>query len=330
MKKQIGLIVAALLIMVLGIVWHHVKTSGNNSLTVWNPSAEWHPYIQYETFRSDYDRFLNTYRETQDDINKLYLLGYRAHLYDYRSTLEQFIATDYEEEKSLLGRFIVDLLDRFYKKREDYESALPTARERIELEYKHELMKNDNIKDELDNQIKYLEELLQEFDFVGIKEVSGQEEVTYKDDSAMPDSQTSHLEDEYSSDFEKADSHFKSFGGVNAYEPYYFGGEYTHERDYIRGLDQKEEVRSILRTLSTAAETYATANLGNYPQSVDQLLNSNPPYIRENYCGELMGGYTIECEFSSRGYTVKAVPDQKEFYLFKITTGGFFSEEFGP
>ena len=41
--------------------------------------------------------------------------------------------------------------------------------------------------------------------------------------------------------------------------------------------------KSTLRSLSTAAETFATANTGNYPGDIASLTTASPPYINKAY-----------------------------------------------
>ena len=40
-----------------------------------------------------------------------------------------------------------------------------------------------------------------------------------------------------------------------------------------------------LRTLSTASETFATTQSGNYPSNIASLTGATPPYLSENPCG---------------------------------------------
>ncbi|MEI7999019.1 MAG: hypothetical protein WCH62_05890 [Candidatus Omnitrophota bacterium] len=68
--------------------------------------------------------------------------------------------------------------------------------------------------------------------------------------------------------------------------------------------------KGVLRTLSTAAETYATTNNGAYPVDVDVLLKADQPYINQNYCNETTEGYAYRCSFSADGYKFEAIPTQ--------------------
>jgi hypothetical protein len=68
--------------------------------------------------------------------------------------------------------------------------------------------------------------------------------------------------------------------------------------------------KGIVRTLSTAAETFATINNGAYPIDVDALLKADQPYINQNYCNETTEGYAYRCSFSADGYKFEAIPTQ--------------------
>lgn len=84
-------------------------------------------------------------------------------------------------------------------------------------------------------------------------------------------------------------------------------------------------VKVSLRTISTAAETYATAHEGAYPGRMDDLLNANTPYLTEDYCLKGTAGYSLDCNFSTGGYSVVAHPRQPGISgttTITITTGG--------
>lgn len=67
--------------------------------------------------------------------------------------------------------------------------------------------------------------------------------------------------------------------------------------------------KATLRTLSTASETYATANSGNYPLDEASLTGATPPYTNKAYCGQTISGYTFTCTpMTSSGYTFTAAP----------------------
>ena len=67
--------------------------------------------------------------------------------------------------------------------------------------------------------------------------------------------------------------------------------------------------QGTLRTLSTAAETFATANNGNYPVGEAALTGATPPYINQAYCGTTSSGYVFSCPTMTAGaYSFIATP----------------------
>jgi len=89
--------------------------------------------------------------------------------------------------------------------------------------------------------------------------------------------------------------------------------------------------KATLRAISTAAESYGTANNGNYPTSGGNVLTvltgATPPYLNTDYCAQSpVAGYNYDCtQMTSAGYTVTATPVQMNSTgssIFTITTGG--------
>ncbi|MBF0620040.1 MAG: prepilin-type N-terminal cleavage/methylation domain-containing protein [Candidatus Omnitrophica bacterium] len=83
--------------------------------------------------------------------------------------------------------------------------------------------------------------------------------------------------------------------------------------------------QGTLRSLSTAAETYATANSGSYPAVVTDLTGATPPYINSNPCGATVSGFAYVCTWGATGYTIVATPGQigtSGTKAFQISTGG--------
>ena len=67
--------------------------------------------------------------------------------------------------------------------------------------------------------------------------------------------------------------------------------------------------KKTLRTLSTAAETFANANNGNYPLQMTSLTGATPPYVvLQDPCTTIMSGFTYTCTMVSVGYTFWAGP----------------------
>ena len=83
--------------------------------------------------------------------------------------------------------------------------------------------------------------------------------------------------------------------------------------------------KSTLRSLSTASETFATSNSGNYPTDVNSLTGATPPYINTDYCSQTLSGFTFTCGFGAGSYSFTATPvtaGTSGTTVFTITTGG--------
>lgn len=66
--------------------------------------------------------------------------------------------------------------------------------------------------------------------------------------------------------------------------------------------------KSTLRSLSTASETFATANTGNYPGNITSLTGATPPYIQIPYCNATNSGYSFTCTMAPGSYSYVATP----------------------
>ena len=85
--------------------------------------------------------------------------------------------------------------------------------------------------------------------------------------------------------------------------------------------------QATIRSLSTASETYATANSGNYPTAFGNLTSVTPPYISRNYCPTTLSGYVYACTYNltASAYTYTATPGtigSSGTTTYTITTGG--------
>lgn len=87
--------------------------------------------------------------------------------------------------------------------------------------------------------------------------------------------------------------------------------------------------QATLKTLSTAAESFASANGGNYPTLITDLTTATPPYINENYIGNRQG-YTFAYPTSTAvAYVFTAIPitlNTTGTRSFTICTGGILRE----
>src|SRR5690348_5732026 len=64
--------------------------------------------------------------------------------------------------------------------------------------------------------------------------------------------------------------------------------------------------KATIRSISTASESYATANSGNYPTAITSLTGATPAYLNSAYCDQTISGYTYVCTFAAGSYTVTA------------------------
>ena len=85
--------------------------------------------------------------------------------------------------------------------------------------------------------------------------------------------------------------------------------------------------KATLRAMSTAAESYGTANNGTYPPTEAALTTATPPYLNTAYCAKSpIAGYNYDCSgISSTGYKIVATPvsvGSSGTTTETITTGG--------
>ncbi|MFH1360307.1 MAG: type II secretion system protein [Candidatus Omnitrophota bacterium] len=89
--------------------------------------------------------------------------------------------------------------------------------------------------------------------------------------------------------------------------------------------------QSTLRTISTAIETYATANSGNYPTAEADLTGANPAYLNKAYEGSTSSGFTYAYTLPGNAtYTVIATPQTLHSSgsdTYTIETGGVLNPD---
>lgn len=97
----------------------------------------------------------------------------------------------------------------------------------------------------------------------------------------------------------------ESVAGSNSIRSNYQGTERTKPVNW-----EKNEalVKKSLSDMSTAAENYAKDNYGSYPIAMNLLTDAAVPYLKINFCGQSMAGFTFSCETSIFGYTFTAAP----------------------
>jgi prepilin-type N-terminal cleavage/methylation domain-containing protein len=91
--------------------------------------------------------------------------------------------------------------------------------------------------------------------------------------------------------------------------------------------------QATLKTLSTAAESFASANGGNYPVVIGDLVNAVPPYINEDYTAAARQGYNFAYPVNgATGYEFTATPvtlGTTGTRSFRVCTGGILREVAG-
>ncbi len=83
--------------------------------------------------------------------------------------------------------------------------------------------------------------------------------------------------------------------------------------------------KATVRALSTATESYATANNGKYPTDIASLTGATPAFINTAYCASTISGYIYTCTFTNAAYTVMAEPvtvGSTGTTTYTVTTGG--------
>ena len=88
--------------------------------------------------------------------------------------------------------------------------------------------------------------------------------------------------------------------------------------------------KSTVRAISTAAESYASDNGGDYPTAITDLTSPTPPYLNVNYVANSpVSGYNYTFTSTSLGYTSVATPatlGSTGTKVFTVTTGGVLTE----
>ena len=88
--------------------------------------------------------------------------------------------------------------------------------------------------------------------------------------------------------------------------------------------------QAILKTISTACESFAAANNGDYPISIaTDLVGAVPPYVNEDYTDAARQGYTFACAtLTTTEYACTATPvgcGTTGTRVFTINTGAVFT-----
>lgn len=87
--------------------------------------------------------------------------------------------------------------------------------------------------------------------------------------------------------------------------------------------------QTTLRSMSTAAETWGTANNGNYPGDMASLTGATPPYLNIDYCNTTVSGFAYTCTMAAGSYSFTAgvvTMNTTGTTTFTMTTGGILKE----
>ncbi|MBU1872013.1 MAG: prepilin-type N-terminal cleavage/methylation domain-containing protein [Candidatus Omnitrophica bacterium] len=88
----------------------------------------------------------------------------------------------------------------------------------------------------------------------------------------------------------------------------------------------ESNAQATLRTISTACESFAAANNGNYPTAFADMTGAVPPYLNEDYTAAARQGYNFACgTIGVAGYSCTGTPvtcNTTGTRTFTITTGG--------
>jgi len=89
------------------------------------------------------------------------------------------------------------------------------------------------------------------------------------------------------------------------------------------------QAKAVLRTMSTASESFANENNGLYPTDSTSLTGATPPYIViVDPCFTTKSGYDFTCTMAIGGYTFIATPVNvggSGTTTYTMTTGGVLS-----
>jgi len=93
----------------------------------------------------------------------------------------------------------------------------------------------------------------------------------------------------------------------------------------VRITANESAAQANLRTYSTACETYASANNGNYPVNEAALTGASPKYLNTGYTGLTLQGYIYTATLAAGSYSVVAGPSAcgtSGRKTYTIATGG--------
>jgi type IV pilus assembly protein PilA len=91
-----------------------------------------------------------------------------------------------------------------------------------------------------------------------------------------------------------------------------------------RMVANESAAQATLKTISNAAEMYASTTTGVYPDNEAWLTGIAPPYLSRPYCDQTISGYIYTCDFQIGGYTITAAPSdchRSGNHIYELNTG---------
>ncbi|MEW6074912.1 MAG: type II secretion system protein [Candidatus Omnitrophota bacterium] len=75
--------------------------------------------------------------------------------------------------------------------------------------------------------------------------------------------------------------------------------------------------QETLKTIAMAATEYARHHNGEYPLSLQDLTNGNPPYLPDAYTANPNYGFNFSCTWGLTNFTCSAIPINRRIYTQK-------------
>jgi len=97
-----------------------------------------------------------------------------------------------------------------------------------------------------------------------------------------------------------------------------------------RLVANEASAKATVRTISTAIESYSSANNGQYPMSEHALVDGNLPYLSKSYDNQVINGYRYLLELNDNSYRVVAKPETcgtTGTKVIAVETGGVMQEK---
>jgi hypothetical protein len=90
--------------------------------------------------------------------------------------------------------------------------------------------------------------------------------------------------------------------------------------DRLSGKEGQTQVFKIFKEIAAAVNAYREDH-GSFPEEERELYFGEIPYLKNIYCGAARGNYYFECDFSSDGYHITAMPLRKGLPGYRMKPG---------